>query len=159
MPPKPIILDTDIGTDVDDAMALGLALASPELELVGVTTVHADAPLRARLARRLLELAGQPEVPVVAGASFPLANPLPPNFHWMPRLRGHEGVGVLSAAELQPSSDLYGGADDAAHFIIEQAKKRQGTLSIVTIGALTNLARALIIEPRLVEPECRPLRR
>lgn len=151
---KPIILDTDIGTDVDDAMALSLVLASPELELVGVTTVHADAPLRARLARRMLELAGCPEVPVVAGASFPLADPLPPNFHWMPRLRGHEGVGVLSEAELQPSADLYGGADDAAHFIIERARTyaEQGRrLSIVTIGALTNLARALQLEPRIVE--------
>jgi len=151
MPPKPIILDTDIGTDVDDAMALSLALASPELELVGVTTVHADAPLRARLARRLLELAGRSEVPVVAGASFPLADPLPPNFHWTPRLRGHEGVGVLSEAELRPSLDLYGGADDAARFIIEQAREHRGALSIVTIGALTNLARALQLEPRLVE--------
>ena len=152
MPPKPIILDTDIGTDVDDAMALSLALASPELELVGVTTVHADAPLRARLARRMMELAGRPEVPVVASASFPLADPLPPNFHWMPRLRGHEGVGVLSEAELRPSPDLYGGADDAARFIIEQARTyaEQGKrLSIVTIGALTNLARALQLEPRL----------
>lgn len=148
---KRVILDTDIGTDVDDAMALLLALASPELEVVGVTTVHADAPLRARLARKLLALAGRKDVPVVAGASLPLADPLPPNFHWHPRLRGHEGVGVLSAEELIPSPELHAGADDAAHFIMEQAGLRPGELSLVTIGSLTNVGRALQLEPRLAE--------
>ena len=54
---KRILIDTDIGTDVDDAMALSPAALSPELILEGVTTVHGDAPLRARIARRLLMLA------------------------------------------------------------------------------------------------------
>ncbi|MCC7208417.1 MAG: nucleoside hydrolase, partial [Anaerolineae bacterium] len=81
---KRIILDTDIGTDVDDAIALSLAALSPELRIEGVTTVHADAALRARIARRILDLAGRADIPVVAGASQPLQMPLPPNFHWMP---------------------------------------------------------------------------
>ena len=120
---RPIILDTDIGTDVDDAMALALALASPELEIVGITVVHGDAPLRARIARKLLEFAGRTEIPVVAGLSLPLAMPLPENFHWMPRLRGHEGRGLLSASELEPSADLEATGDDAARFIIAQARR------------------------------------
>lgn len=148
---RAILLDTDIGTDVDDAMALSLALALPELELVGVTTVHADAALRARIARRLLELAGRPDIPVVAGASTPLRLPLPPNFTWMPRLRGHEGVGLLAPAELVPSSDPDAGADDAAQFIIDQAAARPGELTIVAVGALTNVARALQQQPRLAD--------
>lgn len=149
-----IILDTDIGTDVDDAMALALALASPELELLGVTTVHGDAPFRARIARRLLALAGREDVPVVAGASLPLAMPLPENFHWMPRLRGHEGVGFLEETDLIHTANI--GASDpepasggAARFIVETAARFPGELSLVAIGALTNVARALRLEPRL----------
>ena len=148
---KRIILDTDIGTDVDDAMALALTVASPELELIGVTTVHGDAPLRARIARRLLELAGCGDIPVIPGASLPLQMPLPPNFHWMPRLRGHEGRGILSADELTPTADLKATADDGARFIIEQARKYRGELSLVAIGGQTNLGRALQLEPRLVD--------
>ncbi len=59
---KRIILDTDVGTDVDDALAIALAAASPELLMEGITTVHADAPLRARIAGKLLELAGRTDI-------------------------------------------------------------------------------------------------
>jgi purine nucleosidase len=148
---KQIILDTDIGTDVDDAMALALALASPELLIEGITTVHADAPLRARIARRLLALAGRESIPVIPGASLPLQMPLPENFHWKPRLRGHEGVGVLDPADLSPTPDVTATADDAAHFIIEKARAYPGELSLVAVGSLTNLGRALQIQPRLAD--------
>ncbi len=90
---KRLLVDTDIGTDVDDALALALAATTGEAQLIGVTTVHADAPLRARLAARLLHLAGRDDVPVVPGASRPLAPPLPEAFHWHARLWGHEGAG------------------------------------------------------------------
>lgn len=148
---KRIILDTDIGTDVDDAMALTLVAASPEFEVIGVTTVHADAPLRARIARRLLHMAGRDDIRVIAGASIPLQMPLPEKFHWMPRLRGHEGKGILTEEELIPTADLQATADDAAQFIIEAAAKYRGELSLITIGAQTNVARALQIEPRLAD--------
>lgn len=148
---KRIILDTDIGTDVDDAMALSLAALSPELGLEGVTTVHGDAPLRARIARRILELAGRPDVPVVAGASIPLQMPLPPNFHWMPKLRGHEGQGILKPEELTPTTDLAATSDDAARFIIERARAYPGELSLLTIGSLSNVGRALQLEPGLAD--------
>ncbi|MBK8023028.1 MAG: nucleoside hydrolase [Chloroflexi bacterium] len=148
---KRILIDTDIGTDVDDAMALSLAALSPELILEGVTTVHGDAPLRARIARRLLMLAGRADVPVVAGASFPMQAPLPPNFHWQPRLRGHEGRGILSEEELAPSADKEAVRDDAAAFIVEKARQYRGELAVIAIGSLTNVARALQLEPRLAD--------
>jgi len=66
-----IILDTDIGTDVDDALCLGLALAEPAVELIGITTVSGDTDCRARIARKLARLAGQPQIPVFAGAQDP----------------------------------------------------------------------------------------
>ena len=66
-----IVLDTDMGTDADDALCLALALAAPEVELVAVTTVSADTTRRARIARRLLDLAGRPDVPVHAGEGTP----------------------------------------------------------------------------------------
>jgi len=151
---KRIILDTDIGTDVDDALALALAIGSPELQIEGVTTVHADAQLRARIAQRLLHLAGREDIPVIAGASLPIKKPIPESFHWNPILKGHEGVGILPSEDLTPSDDLKATADDAARFIIEKAADHRGELSIVTIGPVTNIGRALQIEPQLSDWIC-----
>ena len=93
MPPKLIILDTDIGTDVDDCLALALILASPELRLVAVTTVYGDTLLRSRMVMKLLELRGMAGIPVAAGAQKPLLGRLP--VYW----EGHEGQGVLEPAD------------------------------------------------------------
>src|SRR5262245_59847750 len=72
MAPRPIIIDTDPGTD--DAVAILLALASPELEVLGLTTVAGNVPLAQTTnnALKLLELAGRPEIPVRAGCARPL---------------------------------------------------------------------------------------
>jgi purine nucleosidase len=146
---KRLILDTDIGTDVDDAMALALLAASPEALIEGVTTVHADAPLRAKIARKVLQLSGRSGIPVIAGASFPLQMPLPPKFHWNPTLRGHEGKGILSEEERRPSPAATLQSDAAAKFIIQRASAHPGELSLLTIGSLTNVGRAIQLEPRL----------
>ena len=157
---KRVILDTDVGTDVDDALAIALAAASPELHLEGLTTVHADAPLRARIARALLALAGRAEVPVIAGASRPLSPAFPEVFHWHPTLWGHEGRGLLSGDDLLPTAAVNAAAsgdaaapteDAAARFIVERAWAEPGTLSLIAIGPLTNVARALQLEPRLAD--------
>ncbi len=71
MEPIKLILDTDIGTDIDDAIALALAMLSPELDLIGVTTVNSDTALRARIARKLIQLEGR-QVPVARGIGPPL---------------------------------------------------------------------------------------
>ena len=93
--PLPILFDTDIGSDVDDALALGLILASPaELELVAVTTVARDVGVRARIAARLLALAGRSGVDVCAGEAAPLLRPMEKSFGWW----GHE---VLCAGDVE----------------------------------------------------------
>ena len=84
-----VILDTDIGTDVDDCLALAVLLASPELELVGVTTVYGDVLLRARMVMKLLRLRGREDVPVAMGERQPLLGKRA--VYW----EGHEGKGVL----------------------------------------------------------------
>jgi purine nucleosidase len=62
-----VIIDTDIGDDIDDAFALGLALQSPEFRLLGITTAFGDTKLRAQLSVRLLDAVGRGDIPVVAG--------------------------------------------------------------------------------------------
>src|SRR5271170_1760871 len=62
-----VIIDTDIGDDIDDAFAVGLALQSPEFKLLGITTAFGDTKLRAQLTARLLAAVGREDVPVVAG--------------------------------------------------------------------------------------------
>src|ERR1700756_4705348 len=66
-----VIIDTDIGDDIDDAFALALALRSPELEILGVTTTFGDTETRAKLVDRFLSEAGRPEIPVAAGTPTP----------------------------------------------------------------------------------------
>ena len=131
-----IVLDTDIGTDVDDALALALALASPEMELVAVTTVSGDVGLRARIAARLLALAGRPDVPVHAGCAKPFASV--GGFAAF----GHEGQGILDD----------GPAAVAAEPAVEALLRlfRPGAeLELVAVGPLTNIAAALARDPGL----------
>src|SRR5436190_20600183 len=65
--PVPIILDTDIGTDLDDAYALVLAARSPQLHLLAVTTVYGQVDVRSAIARKLLLLMGEDKIPVASG--------------------------------------------------------------------------------------------
>src|ERR1051326_1341944 len=71
-----IIIDTDIGDDIDDAFAVALALRSPELEIVGVTTTFGDTDARAKIVDRLLGEAGREDIPVAAGAPTKTNNPM-----------------------------------------------------------------------------------
>src|SRR5690606_24072096 len=86
----PLLFDTDIGTDVDDCLALAVLLGSPEIDLLGVTTVYGDVALRARMVRKLLDLAGRDDVPVLVGDGAPLMRNR--HVYWP----GHEGVGLLA---------------------------------------------------------------
>ncbi len=137
-PPRRILFDTDIGSDVDDAIALALILASPkELELVAVTTVAGDAPLRARIAAGLLALAGRSEVDVCAGEEHPLLRPRA-RF----AMQGHEPR-YLEGLPAAPVS-----SEPAPERIVRAAREIPG-LELVTVGPLTNLARALALDPEL----------
>jgi purine nucleosidase len=134
--PTRIVLDTDLGTDVDDCLALATVLASPELQLEGVTCVYGDVAVRARMARRLLELAGRAEVPVLTGASEPLLGLRP--VYW----EGHEGEGLIADDDPPPMRG-------AVAFLIETALASPGAIHILAVGPLTNVALALRAEPRL----------
>ncbi len=135
----PVILDTDIGTDVDDCLALALLLASPEVELLGVATVYGDVLLRSRMVLKLLQLRGV-TAPVAAGAAEPLQSQGP--VYW----EGHEGQGLLTSDDrsLQPITA------HAADFLIQTVLGRPGQVHLIAIGPLTNVALAVLKEPRFV---------
>ncbi len=135
-----IVLDTDMGSDVDDALCLALALASPDLDLVAVTHVTGDTRLRARISRRLLDLAGRHDVPVFAGESIPL-NGGPGRFGWF----GNEGLGILDG-KIEPSIEEEG-AVDALIRLFEM--ERSDDLELVAVGPMTNIATALQRRPSL----------
>jgi purine nucleosidase len=132
----PIILDTDIGTDVDDCLALALLLASPEIDLLGVTTVYGDVLLRSRMVLKLLALRGEQvaAVPVDAGASEPMQQPGP--VFW----EGHEGHGLLT----NDDAGLAPLPVHATDFLIQTVLERPGKVHLVAIGPLTNLALAVV---------------
>jgi len=138
---KKILIDTDIGSDVDDAIAITLALKSPELEVVGITTVYGDTSLRARIALKLLKLIGKGHIPVAAGIEKPLLRER--DIWWT----GHEGKGILTEEDekLKPIEK------HAVDFIIEKIMENPKEITLVTIGPLTNIATAIIKEPRIIE--------
>ena len=144
-----LLLDTDIGTDVDDALALALLIADPDADLAGVTTAHAHAPLRAAIAGALLAGTASRDVPVTAGRSRPLRRSSVKDFHWH-QMWGHEGAGVLTDSE-RSLPDPEPEREDAARFIIESAERAEGRMGLVTVGPVTNLALALQMEPGLPE--------
>ena len=134
-----VILDTDIGTDVDDVVALGLLLRAPQVDLRAVTTVYVDAGLRARIADRVLAVAGRGAVPVGRGADATLLG------RDLPYWEGHEGEGLVDGGTGA------GGAPRAraADLLIDTALAYPGEVAILAIGPLTNVALALLREPRL----------
>jgi inosine-uridine nucleoside N-ribohydrolase len=131
----PIVLDCDPGHD--DAIALLLALASPELELLGVTTTYGNQTLEKTTtnALRVLELVGRGDVPVAAGADRPLERELVVAAH----VHGESGLDgpALPEASGDPTSD------DAVAFIAERLDAVGAPVTIVATGPLTNVARYL----------------
>lgn len=130
----PVIFDTDIGTDIDDAYALAALIHRPELELVGVTTVSSDAVARARLAAKLLQVAGGKwaQVPVYAGMSTPA--------QYMKQVDWARG---FSAPTLHPSG--------AIEFMRAQVDARPGEITLIAVGELTNIAALLEAAPGIAK--------
>jgi purine nucleosidase len=135
--PCPVLLDTDVGTDVDDAIAIALILASPEIDLSAVTIVSGDTQLRGRIARKLLTLGGRHHVPVAAGVSEPILHQR--NFLWL----GHEGQHIVEPDEKLPLADAH-----AVDLLIDVVLRDRP--HVVAIGPLSNLAVAIMKEPTVV---------
>lgn len=122
--PETVLIDTDIGDDIDDAFAVGLALQSPELKIDGISTAWGNTALRARLVRRLLSEASHAEIPVAEGIATKSPSPFT-QAHW---------------AERGPAPDSSLAGPD---FILQQAAAHPGEITLVAIGPLTNIGAAI----------------
>lgn len=140
---RAIIIDTDPGQD--DAIALLLALASPELEVLGITAVAGNVPLALteKNARKIRALAGRPEVPVFAGADRPLARPL------VTAEQVHGRTGLDGPDLPEPAEPL--DPRPAVDFIVETLRREPaGTVTLCALGPLTNIALAFAAAPEIV---------
>src|SRR5690348_1835479 len=139
--PFRIIIDTDPG--VDDALALLLAMRSPELKIEGITPVAGNVPLSLTLpnALRMVEIAGRTDIPVAAGAKSPLARRLVTAAY----AHGENGLG---GAEF-PEPKTKPVSEPAPEFIRATVRKHPGEITLITIGPLTNIAMALDLDPDL----------
>ena len=124
--PQSIIIDTDIGGDIDDVYAVGLALQSPELNILGITTEFVDTTLEARLTSRFLHETGHSDIPVAAGTPKRPAT-----------------IGALSQAryaERWPADQKY---PDAVNFLLQQIRQHPGEITLIAIGPESNLGAAI----------------
>ena len=142
--PRKIIIDTDPGQD--DAVALLVALASPELDIAGITAVAGNVPLEltSKNARIICELAGRTDVPVFAGCSRPLERKLVTAEH----VHGKTG---LDGPDL-PDPKMSLQEQHAVDFIVETlSKEPESTVTLCVLGPLTNVATALRREPGIAD--------
>jgi len=117
---QPVIIDTDIGDDIDDAFALAVALQDPRLDVIGITTAWGDTRSRTLLVRRLLSTLGRQNVPVAEGPSTPNKTPFTQK-KW-----------ASGATDTTP-------APDAIEFIQEQVRKRPGEITLIALAPLSNI--------------------
>ncbi len=125
--PQPVIIDTDIGDDIDDAFALALALRSPELKILGVTTTFGDTEMRARLLDRYLKAVGRQDIPVAAGPASKTDNLM-----------------TQKAYALQAPAAVHA---DGATFLLDQARKHPGEITLIAIGPLFTVQAAIERDP------------
>lgn len=128
-----VILDTDIGTDIDDAWALAFAALHPRFETLGVTISDADTPARAKVACKLLQRAARTDIPVSVGRKTPTPdNRVDHQFFWAEDFAAYKPIG-------KPAAD----------FIIDTVRKHPGEVTLLAVGPLQNVADALRKEPGL----------
>jgi len=125
-----VIVDTDVGDDIDDAFSLALAATSPDVDLLGVTTAWGDTGLRARLADRLICVAGREDVPVAAGERTADSTPFT-QARW---------------AERAPARDY----PNAIDFLAAQIRRYPGQITLVEIAPETNLGALIARDPTLI---------
>jgi inosine-uridine nucleoside N-ribohydrolase len=138
-----VLIDTDPG--VDDAMAVFLALRSPELKVEAITAVSGNVPLAFTLpnALRLVEIAGHPEVPVAGGAAFPLVRRLVTAAY----VHGNNGLGGVEF----PEAKIKPVAETASELIRRIVRANPGEITIAAVGPLTNIATVLKSDPGIAK--------
>ncbi|HEY3973681.1 MAG TPA: nucleoside hydrolase [Candidatus Sulfotelmatobacter sp.] len=119
-----IIIDTDIGDDVDDAFALALAVKSPELQVLGVMTTFGDTEARAKIVDRFLGEVGRADIPVLAGKATATKNP-------------------MSQRKYGDSHFAKATHGDAVEFLLEEIRKYPGEITLIAIGPLMNVGAAI----------------
>lgn len=136
---RKIIIDTDIGDDIDDAFALLTALADQENDIIGITTVFKNTSQRAHIAKSLLCAAGRGDIPVFAGNEQPLREKI---IRWSyekldddGKIHIHHYRDGMSAARYEQGS--------AEDFILETAAKYPNEVTLIALGPFTNLAKAI----------------
>jgi len=125
--PQLVIIDTDIGDDIDDAFALALALESPELKILGITTAFGDTELRARLVDRYLHAIGRDQIPVAAGVQTQ-----------------HDNVFTQAAYARQWPERHHA---DGVLFLLEQIREHPGQITLIAIGPENNIEAAIKRDP------------
>ncbi|HKW16592.1 MAG TPA: nucleoside hydrolase [Terriglobales bacterium] len=129
--PEKIIIDTDIGDDIDDAFAVALALRSPEVQILGITTTFGDTEIRAKLLDRLLGEAGRSDIPVAIGTPNPKIQTS------LSQRRYAEGGHFARPSHPQ-----------AVDFILDQIRQHPGEITLVAIGPQVNLGALIDKDPQ-----------
>jgi purine nucleosidase len=124
-----VIIDTDIGDDVDDVFALALALASHHLQILGVTTAWGDTDLRARLVERFLKETGHADIPVAAG---PKTQP---------------GTPFTQAAWAEGFPEPANGWPHAVDFILDQIRRNPGQITLISLAPLSTVGALIQKDP------------
>jgi purine nucleosidase len=127
--PEKVIIDTDIGDDIDDAFAIALALKSPELEILGISTTFGDTEARAKILDRLLGEAGRTDIPVLAGTPTHTTNVMNQKRY---------GEGGHFAKTVHPN---------AVDFILGQIRRYPGQITLIAIGPLINVGALIDKDP------------
>ena len=120
--PEKVIIDTDIGDDVDDAFALALALSSEHVQILGITTAWGDTELRARLVERFLKETGHADIPVAAGPMTKTA-----------------GAPFTQARWAEQFSEPAKGWPDAIDFILDAVRRDPGEITLISLAPLSNV--------------------
>ena len=128
-----VILDTDIGDDIDDAWALAFVIAHQNFQPLGITVTHGNTPARARMACKMLHLTGRGNIPVFVGRQTPQKE-YSHQFTW--------------AEDFTAKTPI---AQPAADFIVETVRRQPGEITLVAVGPLQNVADALRKDPGIAK--------
>ena len=134
----PVLFDTDIGSDIDDAVALAYLLKQTDCELVGITCVSGDTQKRAALADYVCRAAGKTNIPIYAGLSGPLL--------WGP---GQPDVPQYEAIQNKPHRKPGDFDPEAVLFLCDTIRARPGEITLLAVGPLTNIAALFALDPEI----------